>query len=326
MTHQKEDIELLKTKAKQGDADSQYRLGLCYVEGTGVRKNLRAAFRWLIKAAKQEHGNALKEVAKLYPTIDAMNTVRKGFYDYKKLDNGTYRAVATEEYREALGKNVVLENDEGERWEPGMPVVAPLKEFNGKHVTSYRFMFYDCKAKSLDLSLFDTSNVNDMGFMFFACELLENVNLSRFDTSRVTQMIGMFEMCESLVELDLSHFNTERVRTLNGMFYLCHSLKKTNLSSFNTRRVKDMCDMFSDCPLEVLDISSFTITDKTLVENMLNFYSDTVTVFAKDESVVKLLIKECERSCEEYKLRHPDAESTDYGKIHFKVKDEAMLS
>ncbi len=249
------------------------------------------------------------------------------FYKYEPLDDGTYRAAATTEYKEALSKNVALVTDEGERWEPGMPVVAPLKTFGDKDITSYFSMFLSCEAKSLDLSLFDTSKVTDMMFMFCGCNLLETINLSSFDTSNVTRMLGMFEMCESLKELDLSNFNTERVTTMNCMFIKCLSLQKLNLSSFNTERVEDMYYMFSGCPLKVLDISSFTITDKTIVEYMLDLYGKTATtIYVKDESVIEILSAECDRCCEEYKLRHPDDESTDYGEIYFEVKGEAMQS
>ncbi|MBQ4206999.1 MAG: BspA family leucine-rich repeat surface protein, partial [Clostridia bacterium] len=59
--------------------------------------------------------------------------------------------------------------------------------------TSMYEMFYGCSGlKSLDLSKFNTSLVNDMNNMFYGCENLESLDLSNFDTSLVTNMNNMF--------------------------------------------------------------------------------------------------------------------------------------
>ncbi|UQS81851.1 BspA family leucine-rich repeat surface protein [Bombilactobacillus folatiphilus] len=78
-------------------------------------------------------------------------------------------------------------------------------------------MFSFCvKLKSLDLSDFDTSNVNIMISMFHYCSSLSNLNLSSFNTSKVTNMRYMFDGCSSLNSLDLSSFDT----SLGSQLYL----------------------------------------------------------------------------------------------------------
>ena len=50
-------------------------------------------------------------------------------------------------------------------------------------------MFSNCKnLASLNLSHFDTSNVENMGHMFYACSSLTSLNLSNFKTQNVTNM------------------------------------------------------------------------------------------------------------------------------------------
>ncbi|BAS67713.1 MAG: sel1 repeat family protein [Gammaproteobacteria bacterium] len=44
--------------AKQGDAQSQYELGLMYELGAGVDKDLSQAFEWYQKSAQQEQAKA----------------------------------------------------------------------------------------------------------------------------------------------------------------------------------------------------------------------------------------------------------------------------
>ena len=52
---------------------------------------------------------------------------------------------------------------------------------------------------SLDLSNFNTINVNNMGVMFSYCSSLTSLGLSNFNTNNVTNMSYMFSGCSSLL-------------------------------------------------------------------------------------------------------------------------------
>ena len=50
-------------------------------------------------------------------------------------------------------------------------------------------MFYKCSnLTNIDLSSFNTVNVNDMSNMFLECSKLTNINLSSFNTRNVTDI------------------------------------------------------------------------------------------------------------------------------------------
>ena len=51
--------------ADKGDADSQYRLAGCYHYGKGVEKDKAEAYQWYLKAAEQEHPEALRTIQKM---------------------------------------------------------------------------------------------------------------------------------------------------------------------------------------------------------------------------------------------------------------------
>ena len=56
--------------ALKGHRDSQYRLGLCYLNGDlGLDKNYTHAQEWLEKAAKQGHPEALRTLMQSYSQI-----------------------------------------------------------------------------------------------------------------------------------------------------------------------------------------------------------------------------------------------------------------
>ena len=49
----KEAFKWFKAAAEQGHADAQYNLGVCYLNGQGVKQNYNEAFRWYKAAAEQ---------------------------------------------------------------------------------------------------------------------------------------------------------------------------------------------------------------------------------------------------------------------------------
>ena len=117
-------------------------------------------------------------------------------------------------------------------------------------LTSTSYMFYNCSSlSSIDLSAFNTSNVNNMSWMFSCCSNLKYLNLSSFNTSNVENMSSMFNGCFSLQSIDLSSFTTDNVTDMSHMFKYCKSLKSIDLSKFNTSKVNnfDLDDIFTGC-------------------------------------------------------------------------------
>lgn len=87
----------------------------------------------------------------------------------------------------------------------------------------------------------NTSNVTQMGTMFYLCTSLTSVSL--FDTSNVTNMNSTFSNCTSLITVPL--FDTSNVTDMWGMFLRCSSL--TAVPLFNTSNVTDMRSVFREC-------------------------------------------------------------------------------
>ena len=65
-------------------------------------------------------------------------------------------------------------------------------------------MFYGCSGlSSLDMSKWDTSNVERMDLMFYGCSSLKSLDVSKFVTSKVADMRSMFDGLSKLCELKL---------------------------------------------------------------------------------------------------------------------------
>ena len=126
-------------------------------------------------------------------------------------------------------------------------------------MTDCSYMFYKCYSlTNIDLSSFNTQNVNNMNGMFSCCYNLTNINLSCFNTKNVTDMSDMFSGCSNLTNINLSSFNTQNVKIMSGMFFGCSNLTNINLSSFNTQNVINMENMFYSCSnLKNIVLTSF---------------------------------------------------------------------
>mgnify|MGYP004627661129 CR=1 FL=1 len=61
-----ERVKTYRLEAARGNADAQYELGVCYVKGKGVGKNIAEAAKWWQKAANQGHADAQFQLGCLY--------------------------------------------------------------------------------------------------------------------------------------------------------------------------------------------------------------------------------------------------------------------
>ena len=170
--------------------------------------------------------------------------------------------------------------------------IIGIENLNTSRSTNMSAMFNGCSSlTSLDLSHFDTRNVEYMNYMFENCTSLQSLDVSNFDARHVDvhedsdlQNYGlefMFASCKSLTELNLSNFNTEGVKNMNGMFSGCSSLTTLNLTSFNTAEVTYMSFMFANC--EKLNTIAVGVSDDT------NTYWNTSSVTTSDNMFVNCL-------------------------------------
>ena len=58
-------VSLYRRSARQGNARAQLNLGLCYRDGTGIRKKKRMALKWLGRAAENGEAEAMEIIEEL---------------------------------------------------------------------------------------------------------------------------------------------------------------------------------------------------------------------------------------------------------------------
>ena len=143
--------------------------------------------------------------------------------------------------------------------------------FNDKLTSLYRF-FEDCSTlKSVDLTNLNTSNVNELGWMFNGCKKLKKIKgLNGLSTSNVINMRGFFQQCGELESIDLSNIDTSNVIDISYMFNKCSKLKIINgMNCFNTKNVLFMDKMFQACnKLECIDLLNFDTSKVCNIEGL----------------------------------------------------------
>ena len=147
-----------------------------------------------------------------------------------------------------------------------------LSNFDTSEVTNMGNMFYGMSnLTTLNVSHFNTSKVTDMGLMFHDVRNLTSLNLSNFDTSKVTNMGNMFSSMTNLTSLNLSSFNTSEVTNMDFMFYGIPNLTSLDLSNFDTSKTTKTSFMFYGMRnLTALNLSSFNTSQVTDMSGMFS--------------------------------------------------------
>ena len=206
------------------------------------------------------------QAAEIYATL--VNGTFTLYYDNQKATRFGVVAEWTEADGSFYLSDVVQKNVTTVVLDPSMQVARPtitvlwfynfanatqitgLGYLNTSEVTDMGGMFYKCEAvTTLDVSGFDTQNVTDMSYMFNGCEAVTTLDVSGFKTQDVTDMRAMFVSCSSLTTLDLTGFDTQKVKNMDAMFGLCSSLTtiycNDDWSQINSETITS--DMFYGC-------------------------------------------------------------------------------
>jgi len=142
---------------------------------------------------------------------------------------------------------------------------------------------YIVPTKTDGTSLWDTSNITNMGDMFYNCKNLMIV--PQLDTSSATDMGRMFYICPNLVNVPL--LNTSKVTNMNSMFGSCTKL--TTIPLLDTSQVTNMGHMFNGCS-SLTTIPPLNTSSVTNMDNLFNNCGNLINVPALDTSNVTTMM------------------------------------
>ncbi len=86
-----QDYQQIIKAADQGDAQSQYQLGLMYELGIGTEKDLHQAFVWYQKSANQAHAKAQYNLGIFYALAKGVGKdIQQSKYWIRQANNNGY--------------------------------------------------------------------------------------------------------------------------------------------------------------------------------------------------------------------------------------------
>ena len=116
------------------------------------------------------------------------------------------------------------------------------KVFINKKEYKYSKYFIPYKEGIFEIKIIIYINMYNCSYMFYNCQNIISIDISNFNTSNVNDMYQMFCNCTNLSTLsDISRWNTNNVRNMNWMFFNCSKLSVLpDISKWNTNSVNDM--------------------------------------------------------------------------------------
>ena len=179
-----------------------------------------------------------------------------------------------------------------------LKTIANIGNLNISKADGMSYLFYECNALTqLDLSNWDTSNIQymiaafdgcnnltelncstwntgkvyNMQLAFYNCNSLETIPVRDWNTKNLMYMDKAFGNCTSLVNLDVSKWDTSKVVELTNTFYHCSSLKTLDVSKWKTSNVLRSDSLFSGCEkLTALDVSKWDTSNITTASGMFS--------------------------------------------------------
>ena len=150
--------------------------------------------------------------------------------------------------------------------------IANIRNLNISKAEAISYVFYDCiELTQLDLSNWDTRNVQYMIGTFDGCTKLTEINCSRWNTSKVYNMQLAFYNCKSLQTIPVRDWDTRGLCYMDKAFANCESLTNLDVSKWDTSKVVEMTNVFNRCSsLTTLDVSKWKTSNVERTEKLFN--------------------------------------------------------
>ena len=184
-----------------------------------------------------------------------------------------------------------------------------IDKLNTSNVQDMSYMFQNCNnLETLDVSNFNTSNVKDMQYMFSSCSKLTTIDVSKFDTNNVKNMQYMFAWDAGITDLDVSNFDTANVTNMYAFLAGCESLTSLNEENHTGLDIRSKTITRNDGTTykswntgKVTNMQSFFYNCKSLTSLDLNHFdtsnvTNMVSVFQSCSNLTSIKINEWDTS------------------------------
>ena len=108
------------------------------------------------------------------------------------------------------------------------------------------YELFEYVGHDFNVSKWDTSNVKNMGYMFYRCYKFTGKGIGNWDVSNVKDIGGMFAGCEKF-DCDLSNWDVSNVIDMKFTFNYCLNFKGKGLENWDVSNIHAMYCVFKNC-------------------------------------------------------------------------------
>ena len=170
-------------------------------------------------------------------------------------------------------------------------IILPKNEI-ATNIEDISFMFTACnKLRTIDLSGISLTNVKDISYIFTYCTSLESIIFANDESiNKIEKMSYAFSNCYKLKSIDLSKFNLNLVTNLDSLFYSCSSLEAIILPEQRINNVEFFNHTFDSCiKLKTIDLTNTSFVKAKNIGFMFANCSDLLEIkFNKNEKVTNI--------------------------------------
>jgi len=170
-------------------------------------------------------------------------------------------------------------------------LILPKNEI-ATNIEDISFMFSACnKLKTIDLSGISLANIIDMGYIFSFCTNLENIIFSDDGPiNKIEEISYAFSNCYNLKSIDLSKFNLNLITSFEYLFYSCSSLETIIFPEQKINNIESFFHTFDNCTkLKSIDLTNISFLNVKDIGFMFTNCSDILEIkFDKNEQVTSI--------------------------------------
>lgn len=124
---------------------------------------------------------------------------------------------------------------------------ANLNHIDVSAITNMSSLFFGMNIRNIKIDEWNVSNVENIRNMFSGCREFIGRGLENRNVSNVNDMAYTFFDC-NVLDCDLSDWDTSNVTDMSVMFYNCRNFN-CDLSSWDVSNILDRNNMFTHCPI-----------------------------------------------------------------------------
>jgi len=153
-----------------------------------------------------------------------------------------------------------------------LKTITNIGNLNISKADGLSYVFHECNTLTqLDLSNWDTGNIQYMIATFDGCTNLTELNCSTWNTGKVYNMQLAFYNCNSLVTIPVGDWDTRNVMYMDKAFAYCTSLTTLDVSKWDTSKVVELTNTFYHCSsLKTLDVSKWKTSNVTRADSLFS--------------------------------------------------------